>query len=94
MLFAHFSDLCYNAMLILRGGDHNVSYTNQSGRQVRRAGILRIRAIEQLRALFTVLQKRGPLRESNVLGSTLRKKVIETMLYMMRTFQFCSISHQ
>ena len=29
-----------------------------------------------------------------VLNDTLRKKVIETMLYMMRTYQFCSISHQ
>ena len=29
-----------------------------------------------------------------VLKDTLRKKVIETMLFMMRKFQFCSISHQ
>ena len=28
------------------------------------------------------------------LNDTLRKKMIETMLYMMRTYQFCSISHQ
>ena len=28
------------------------------------------------------------------LNNTLRKKMIETMLYMIRTFQFCSISHQ
>ena len=27
------------------------------------------------------------------LNDTLRKKMIETMLYMIRTFQFCSISH-
>jgi len=56
--------------------------------------MLRIRAVEQLRAIFTVLSKRGPIRESSVLGVNMRKKVIETMLYMMRTFQFCSISHQ
>ena len=28
------------------------------------------------------------------LNDTLRKKMVETMLYMMRTYQFCSISHQ
>ena len=29
-----------------------------------------------------------------MLGATLRRKVIETMLYMMRAYPFCSISHQ
>lgn len=56
--------------------------------------MLRIRAMEQLRALFTVLSKRGPINQQACLGEMLRKKLIETMLYMMRTFQFCSISHQ
>ena len=56
--------------------------------------MLRIRAIEQLRSLFTLMSKKGPIRESNVLSAVMRKRVIETMLYMMRTFQFCSISHQ
>jgi len=54
----------------------------------------RIRAMEQLRILFTVLSKRGPMQMRAALNDTLRKKMIETMLYMMRTFQFCSISHQ
>ena len=40
------------------------------------------------------MSKKGPIRESNTLSAIMRKKVIETMLYMMRTFQFCSISHQ
>lgn len=89
----HFTDLCYNCIVILRSGGDEV-YTNQSQRQVRKTGILRIRAMEQLRALFTVLSKRGSLREQACLGETLRKKIIETMLYMMRMYQFCSISHQ
>lgn len=59
---------------------------NQSGRQIRKTGILRIRAMEQLRALFTVLIKRGSIREQNCLSESLRKKIIETMLYMMRTY--------
>ena len=41
-----------------------------------------------------MLSKRGSIREQPCLGTTLRKKIIETMLYMMRAFQFCSISHQ
>lgn len=59
---------------------------NQSLRVIRKTGMLRIRAIEHLRAILTVLSKRGSMRESNVLGDSLRKKIIETMLFMMRTF--------
>ena len=92
-LLVHFVDICYNCMLLLRGGDSE-TYANQSGRQVRKTGMLRIRAIEQLRTIFTVLSKRGPMQMRAALNDTLRKKMIETMLYMMRTFQFCSISHQ
>ena len=93
-LFAHFNDLSYNCLMILRGGDSSPTYTNQSGRRVPKTGMLRIRAIEQLRALCNVLSKRGPIPETGILGDALRKKIIETLLYMMRTFQFCSISHQ
>ena len=59
---------------------------NQSLRVIRKTGMLRIRAIEHLRAILTVLSKRGSMRGSNVLGDSLRKKIIETMLFMMRTF--------
>lgn len=90
----YFPDLCYNALLVLRGGNTNASYVNQSGREVPKTGILRIRAIEQIRILVTVLSKRGSIREATCLNNILRKKIIETMLYMTRTFQFCSISHQ
>ena len=48
--------------------------------------MLRIRAIEMLRNLFTLLSKKGSIRESNKLSDMMRKKVIETMLYMMRTY--------
>ena len=34
------------------------------------------------------------MREAKILTDSLRKKLIETMLYMMRTYPFCSISHQ
>lgn len=56
--------------------------------------MLRIRAMEQLRALVNVVARRGPIREQSCLNEMLRKKIIETMLYMTRTFKFCSISHQ
>ena len=101
MLMKHFNDLCYNCLIILRSGELGTNYRNQSGREVRKTGILRIRAIEHLRAILTVLSKRGYMKPAAgdnsgpaVLGDALRKKIIETMLYMMRTFQFCSISHQ
>ena len=90
----HFTDLCYNCMMILRGGDSSLNQVSQSGRQVRRTGMLRIRAIEQLRAIFTLLQKRGTDVMREVMSDAMRKKVIETMFYMMRNYQQCSISHQ
>ena len=79
--------------MILRGGDF-VTYANQSDRMVRKTGMLRIRALEQLRTIFTVLSKRGPMQMRAALNDTLRKKMIETMIFMMRTFPYCSISHQ
>ena len=93
-LFEHFTDLCYNCLMILRGGDSSPTYMNQSSRRVPKTGMLRIRAIEQLRTLCQVLTKRGPLLESRIMNNTLRKKILETLLYMIRTYQFCSISHQ
>ena len=93
MLMSHFNDLCYNSLIILRSGELGTNYRNQSGREVRKTSMLRIRAIEHLRALLTLLSKKGSMRNSMYLGDALRKKIIETMLYMMRTFQFCSISH-
>jgi len=56
--------------------------------------MLRIRAMEQLRALVNVVARRGPLREQACINEILRKKIIETVLYMTRTFEFCSIMHQ
>ena len=56
--------------------------------------MLRIRAMEQLRALINVVARRGPIREQACLNDLLRKKIIEAMLYMTRTYKFCSISHQ
>ena len=93
-LLVHFNDMCYNAMMILRSSDSKGTYVNQSGERIRKTGILRIRAMEHLRVMFTTLSKRGPLNEQTCLNDTMRKKLIETLLYMMRTYQFCSISHQ
>ena len=48
--------------MIIRSGESNV-YTNQSGKEIRKIGILRIRAVEHLRAILTALSKRGvPIR--------------------------------
>ena len=50
--------------------------------------------MEQLRVLINVIARRGPIREQACLNEILRKKIIESMLYMTRTYKFCSISHQ
>lgn len=96
-IFSHyFTDLVYNCIIILRQhslapGDQGVNTTGQSYIKI---GIHRVRAIEQLRTLFVALGKRGSLKESPLLSELLRRKVIETMLFMIKTFPFCSVSHQ
>lgn len=95
----HFKDLTYNCLLILKQADPPQDegvpvYVNQSNQRLRKVGIHRIRAIEQLKTLFTALGKRGSIKDSPILGEILRRKVIETMLYMIRTYPFCSMSHQ
>lgn len=69
-------------------------YVNQTGQAVLKIGVHRIRAIEQLKTLFVALSKRGSIKESPLMSELLRRKVIETMLYMIKTFPFCSVSHQ
>ena len=56
----------------------------------------RVRAMELLKTLFVALSKNYNLKdtEEKVLSEFLRRKVIDTMLYMIRTYPFCSISHQ
>ena len=95
VLFTHLTDLVYNCLMIIRSGESNV-YTNQSGKEIRKIGILRIRAVEHLRSILTALSKRGiPIRQqSDILNETMRKRIIEAMIFLMRNFQFCSISHQ
>jgi hypothetical protein len=44
--------------------------------------------------MFLALGKRGSIKTSSILSECLRRKVIETMLYMINTFPFCSVSHQ
>ena len=51
----------------------------------------RIRAMEQLKTLFVTLRK---MKDGKQLVSVLLKsKVIDTMLHMIKTYPFASISH-
>ena len=98
-LKVHVKDLCYNCLIILKQADPPLDegerqYQNQSGRPVKKVGAARIRAIEQLKVLFKALSTKGSLKDSEVIGEILRRKVIETMLYMIKTYPFCSMSHQ
>lgn len=96
-IFSHyFRDLVYNCLIILRQHNLNASdaYVNQTGVQNVKIGIHRVRAIEQLRTLFVALGRQGSIKESPLLTELMRRKVIETMLFMIKTYPFCSISHQ
>lgn len=93
-LFAKFfPDMAYNCLMILhqqQPGEN--SYMNQTNKIIAKAGIHRIRAIELLKTLFVTL---GKMKDGKQLVSVLLKtKVIDSMLHMIKTYPFCSISHQ
>ena len=49
--------------------------------------------MELLKTLFIALAKNFNLKDDKVLSEFLRRKVIDTMFHMIRTYPFCSISH-
>lgn len=68
------------------------NYVNQTNKTIARVGMNRIRAIELLKTLFVAV---GKMKDGKQLVSSLLKtKVIDTVLFMIKTFPFCSISHQ
>lgn len=91
-LFAKFfPDMTYNCIMILQS-QNDQEYTNQSQTKIKKVGYHRIRAMELLKTLFVTL---GKMKDGKQLISVLLKtKVIDSMLYMIKTFPFCSISHQ
>lgn len=90
------SDICYNCLMILRSpNDADSIFENQATTNVKKLGIHRIRAIEQLRTLLVAMSKVVPdLAASGLISKVLRRKIIETILYLIKAYPFCSISHQ
>ena len=50
--------------------------------------------MELMKTLLSVLSKIADLKNDKILSSLLRKKVIDTMLHVLRTYPFCSVAHQ
>jgi hypothetical protein len=84
--------MAYNCILLLRiPQPSDLTYANQTNKQIQKIGIHRIRAMELLKTLFVTLLK---IKDGRLLVSVLLKtKVINTMLYMIKTYPFCNISH-
>lgn len=61
---------------------------------MRRIGTVRIRAMELMKTLLSVLSKIADVKNDKVLSSLLRKKVIDTMLHVLKTYPYCSVAHQ
>jgi len=81
----YFTDLIYSCIMILRSKQPTDEvYTNSTFKTIRKVGILRVRAIELLKTLI-VLQNRASI--------ILKQKIIDTVLYMIKTFPFCCITH-
>lgn len=88
-----FPDIAYNCIIILRTKQPtDGTYTNQTERPIQKIGMHRVRAMELIKTLFVTLNK---MKDGKQLISLLLKtKVIDTMLYMIKTYPFCCISHQ
>jgi predicted glycoside hydrolase/deacetylase ChbG (UPF0249 family) len=90
-------DICYNCIIILRSQESadrgDEIYSNQANVMVPKFGIHRIRAIEQLRLACLSSTKTIGLKQSGVISTVLRRKIIETILYLIRNYAFCSTSH-
>lgn len=89
----HFTDITYNCVTVLYQvlpGDQE--YINQSQKPIQKIGYTRLRAIELLKTLFLAVQKMGSNGKSLV-TPLLRAKVIDTMLYLIKTYPLCSLSH-
>lgn len=88
--------MAYNCIMTLhqqQPGDN--TYTNQTEKTIAKVGMHRIRAMELLKTLFVSLGRMKDGKSIKQLVSVLLKqKVIDSMLYMIKTFPFCSISHQ
>jgi len=50
--------------------------------------------MELLKTLFVALTKSFDVKDTKILSTILKKKVIDTMLYMIKKYPFCCISHQ
>jgi hypothetical protein len=86
--------MAYNCVILLRQQYDFATYTNQSSKPTPRIGVTRIRSMELLKTLLTALGKTADVKDSKNLSALLRKKIIDSMLFMLKTFPFCSISHQ
>lgn len=93
-LFAqYFPDIAYNCVIVLmqqHAGEE--SYVNQTQKMVQKVGYTRFRAIELLKILFVTVQKMGA-QGKEIVSGLLRAKVIDSMLHMIKTYPFCSLSH-
>jgi hypothetical protein len=88
-----FPDIAYNCVIILRSRlPTDGKYTNQAAIPIQKIGTHRIRAMELIKTLFVTLNKMKDGRQ--LISGLLKTKVIETMLYMIKTYPFCCISHQ
>lgn len=93
-LFArYFPDMAYNSIMLLYSQQPGEpTYINQTKTEVRKIGMHRIRAMELLKTLFVTLGKMKDGKQ--LISSLLKSKVVDAMLYMIRTYPFSCISHQ
>ena len=85
-----FTDVMYNCLMLLYEQATD-SYINQSGHLVQKVGPVRLRAMELMKTLIQTAAKIPDGR--NMVSPLLRRKVIRSVLWVLKQFPYASACH-
>lgn len=85
-----FTDMMYNCLMLLYE-QNTESYINQSGHLVHKLGPVRLRATELMKTLIETAAKIP--NGKNLVSPLLRKKVIRSVLWLLKQFPYASSCH-
>lgn len=89
----YFTDMTYSCLMVLRSGCVE-EHVNQSGCLIKKIGLTRICALELIKIELETLSKYMDLYSATPISEIIRRQIISAMLYVIDTYQFCSVSNQ
>lgn len=83
-------DIAYNCLILLRTPPEH-EYTNQTQVSMPKIGMVRVKAMTLLKTLLVAVSKIKT--DQSLISHLLKIKVIDTMLYVIKTYPFCCLAH-